>query len=108
MFLTYSTCMSKAANLKLSTTVFKKLEEMPNNISESIRRAVHQANRDPEILVLAFKLRLAMPPYTETRSACYRADERFREAAEELKERTKLSLEEAIRLSVEAYVYRLE
>jgi hypothetical protein len=100
--------MRKAATISLSAKIHEKLEAMPAGISESIRRSVHQANKDPELLASAFKLRLSMPPYEDIKQVGYRADEKFRTAAAELSGMTKLPVEQVVRLCIEAYVYRLD
>lgn len=99
--------MKKAYTINLPPTLLNGLEGVPMSRSAAITQSILNADRNAELLVQAFRLRLSMPTENNETKVSYTRDTKLDTPLKKLIEMTKLPGEQVIRLCVEAYIYRL-
>jgi len=99
--------MKKNHTVGLPAGIIEKCEKLPLSRSSAIAQSLMNAMKEPELLVLAFRLRLSQGRKEEIVKVAYTRDTKLDEVLSELTELTKLPGEQVIRLSLEAYVHRL-
>jgi len=99
--------MKKNHTVGLSAGIIEKCEKLPVSRSGAIAQALMNAMREPQLLAMAFQLRLSQTKKDEIVKVAYTRDTKLDEVLLQLSELTKLPGEQVIRLALEAYVNRL-
>lgn len=99
--------MKRHHSLTIATDTLEALDRLPIARSKAISQALAKAGEEPDLLVHALRLRLSQPPVSEMTKVTYSRDDKLGVVIEKLAEMSKLSGEQVVRLSVEAYIHRL-
>lgn len=99
--------MKKTVNNAMPASLVKAFENVPMTRSAAISQAIINANRNPDLLAHAFRLRLSQPFEENDTSITYTRDPRIGDIVKRLAEMTKLPGEQVVRLCMEAYIHRL-
>ena len=91
----------------MPTSLVKAFEKVPMTRSAAISQAIINADRNPDLLAHAFRLRLSQPFEENDARITYTRDIRIEAIVKRLAEMTKLSSEQVVRLCMEAYIHRL-
>lgn len=100
--------MKKNHTVALTTSIIEQCKDLPLTRSAAIAQSLMNAVREPELLILALRHRMSSLGKEGTEKVSYTRDTKLDEALETLMNLTEMSGEQVIRLSLEAYVYRLK
>lgn len=106
-YATKDTAVKKAYNSSVPKSMVKAFENVPMTRSAAITQAVLNADKNPDLLAHAFRLRLSQPFEENDTKITYTRDIRLEAMVKRLAEMTKLPGEQVMRLCMEAYIHRL-
>ena len=99
--------MKKPYTSVIPASMVTKFETVPMTRSAAIAQAILNADRYPDLLVDAFRLRLSQPFEENDTRITYTRDSKIDAMIKRLSEMTKLPGEQVVRLCMEAYIHRL-
>ena len=85
----------------------KLYEKVPTSRSAAICQGITNATREPELLAHAFRLRLHKEPEEATLRIAFTIEPSLEKKLEEMARWTDLPIEQVVRLSMEAFIYKL-
>lgn len=99
--------MKRLFQIAVSPEMIKMFEEVPLSRSAAIGQALLNAEREPELLVKAFRQRLTTAQQENSSRIGYSRNPAFSKIVEKLCQMTRLPETQVVRLSMEAYIHRL-
>lgn len=99
--------MKKLAQLDVTSELVEMFEQVPMSRSAAIVQALLNAEREPELLVKAFRQRLVTSRQENSVRIAYSRDQKLDKTVEKLCEMTRLPETQVVRLCMEPYIHRL-
>ena len=99
--------MKNVTGSNVPASLVKAFEASTLSRSAAISQAIHNADRCPDLLVYAFRLRLSLPFEENDTRITYTRNAQVTAIVEKLASMTKLPNEQVVRLCMEAYVHCL-
>ena len=99
--------MKKRRSVTVPPGLVKLYEKVPKSRSGAICQGITNATREPELLAHAFRLRLHKEPEEATLRIVFTIEPSLERKLEEMARWTDLPIEQVVRLSMEAFIYKL-
>ena len=99
--------MKRRREVTVPPSFVKLYEKLPTSRSAAICQGIANATREPDLLAHAFRLRLHKEPEEATLRIAFTIEPSLEKKLEEMAHWTDLPIEQVVRLSMEAFIYKL-